>query len=340
MNSLSLPLVQKTPVTSAGTQVKETTRLRDWTKAESLLRKWDAGQKPTNAERVTIQAWRDACLADLGPSGRNLADVTAGKYRVLFKQLEAFATDKGYRFVNQLDLVALSNFRQTWKDAPMAASKKLKRLRNVFKFALRRDWVTKNPAMDLDMPKFKLKPALPFSDAEVKAILKSATDTRTNVLIRVMLASGLRISDTVLLAVDSLADDRLRLHQAKTGEFVSILIPEKLADELRALPKKNPKYFFRGKQSSDVIAAAIWQPVLKKVFDDAKIVGGHSHRFRDTFAVNLFNAGVSIEAVSRLLGHTNTKVTSEHYSPWVKSRQDALDREILKAGSAGLADWS
>ena len=55
--------------------------------------------------------------------------------------------------------------------------------------------------------------------------------------------------------------------------------------------------------------------------------------------MNLLNAGVSIEAVSRLLGHSSIRVTEIHYAPWVKSRQDALDREILKAGSANLADW-
>ena len=104
-------------VDNTGTHVKETTKLRDWTKAESLLRERDAGE-PTNAERITIQAWRDACLADLDSrTGRNLKPVTADKYRVLFKQLDAFAADKGYRFVNQLDLVALSDFRQTWEDA-------------------------------------------------------------------------------------------------------------------------------------------------------------------------------------------------------------------------------
>ncbi len=154
-----------------------------------------------------------------------------------------------------------------------------------------------------------------------------------------MLAPGLRISDTALLTVDSLTGNRLRLHQAKTGEYVSLLIPEKLADELRALPRENSKYFFWLGRSARANVAPGWQPILAKVFKDAGIVGGHSHRFRDTFAVNLLNAGVSIEAVSRLLGHSSIRVTEIHYAPWVKSRQDALDREILKAGSANLADW-
>jgi integrase len=57
-------------------------------------------------------------------------------------------------------------------------------------------------------------------------------------------------------------------------------------------------------------------------------VNGHTHRFRDTFAVALLEKGATIENVSRLLGHTSIKITERHYSPWVKSRQDALDAAL------------
>ena len=62
----------------------------------------------------------------------------------------------------------------------------------------------------------------------------------------------------------------------------------------------------------------------------AGVSEGHSHRLRDTFAVRMLDAGLSIENVSALLGHASTKVTEKHYSPWVKTQQDALDREVLR----------
>jgi hypothetical protein len=31
-----------------------------------------------------------------------------------------------------------------------------------------------------------------------------------------------------------------------------------------------------------------------------------------------------------LLGHKSQRITEKHYSPWVRTRQDALDREVLK----------
>ena len=55
---------------------------------------------------------------------------------------------------------------------------------------------------------------------------------------------------------------------------------------------------------------------------------------RDTFAVNLAQAGVSLENVSTLLGHQSIRITQKHYSPWIKTRQDALDRELIRVNSA------
>lgn len=66
------------------------------------------------------------------------------------------------------------------------------------------------------------------------------------------------------------------------------------------------------------------------MFAIAKVVG-HPHQFRDTFAVALLEGGASIETVSVLLGHQSIRVTEKHCNPWVKTRQDALDRAVQSA---------
>ena len=77
-------------------------------------------------------------------------------------------------------------------------------------------------------------------------------------------------------------------------------------------------------------ATGDWQRALKGVFKEARIPGGHAHRFRDTVAVGLLQAGVPMDRVSALLGHSSIKVTEKHYSPWVRARQEQLEADVRR----------
>ncbi len=62
-------------------------------------------------------------------------------------------------------------------------------------------------------------------------------------------------------------------------------------------------------------ATGDWQAKLKKLFARAELADGHAHRFRDTFAVELLLAGVLLDRVLVLLGHTSIRITERHYAP-------------------------
>ncbi len=168
----------------------------------------------------------------------------------------------------------------------------------------------------------------------MKKILKAAesdkVDPRVKAFILAMRYSGLRISDVATLRVDSLNGDRLKLYQAKTKKPVSVKLPEFVVEALHAVERKNKEFFFwRGKSKTTSITG-FWRARIADVFEEAKIEDGHTHRFRDTFAVWWLERGLSLENVSRLLGHKSIKVTQKHYDPWVESRQNSLDKDMEK----------
>jgi integrase/recombinase XerD len=108
------------------------------------------------------------------------------------------------------------------------------------------------------------------------------------------------------------------------------LLPQHTADALHSVERENPKYFFWNATSKRPTVTGIWHERIAQVFAIAKVVG-HPHQFRDTFAVALLEGGASIETVSVLLGHQSIRVTEKHCNPWVKTRQDALDRGVQSA---------
>jgi integrase len=63
----------------------------------------------------------------------------------------------------------------------------------------------------------------------------------------------------------------------------------------------------------------------KRVIDDCR-----PHRFRDTFAVRKLLKGMALDDVSKLLAHSNIKVTQQHYAKWTVGREDRLEALFLQ----------
>ena len=144
----------------------------------------------------------------------------------------------------------------------------------------------------------------------------------------------MRIGDAVSLRTEMLNGNKLFLYtQKKTGCPVYCVLPEFVAEALRTVPRLSERYFFWTGNSTLHTAIGTWQRSLWKLFKLADIENGYGHRFRDTPSVELLISGVPIEAVSVLLGHSGSSITSKHYSPWVRSRQEQLTKHLQKAWS-------
>ena len=191
------------------------------------------------------------------------------KLKIIFeKQFISWCAHKGYRFLIQVDLDSLREFRETWKDAPLARSTKQARLIGFFYFCVRSGWLIQNPALLLGK-KVLQKPTGYFEPQQYSEVIDATycyRDTRfeqddgiqvggarIRTLTELMRWTGLLIRDAVTLERIRLSQDpldgteRIMLYQAKTGEPVYCPIPPHLAELLRSVPPgplPNPKYFF------------------------------------------------------------------------------------------------
>lgn len=350
-------------------EIRRSLGTRDWDEAQKTVREWEAARAmpvQQDEQPITVAQANAEFIADA--EARNLKDKTVYKYRLLFRQLTEFAKSQGFRFLKELDQAALRKFRGSWKDQNLAAQKKLERLRSFFRFSLQNGWISVNPASEIKSPKVTTRPTLPFTRDEMMGILTAiaewieecqtpgrANARRLRALVLLLRYSGLRIGDAVTCTVDRLANGKLRLYTQKTGTHVHCPLPEFVVKELEAIPKMSERYWFWTGNGKPQTAIGDWQGRLLDLFKDMKVkqfalannikanearkaleakgvkfAEGHAHRFRDTFAVELLLAGVPLERVSILLGHTSVKITEKHYAPWVRERQEQAEADVKR----------
>lgn len=314
-----------------GEMIRRSLDIRSWDAAQKVVREWEAnGPKKSTTINGATKAWLSDCEA------RNLKPQTMKKYRQVAKELNNAWNGATLR---SLDVNDVRKLREGWKLSGQSAAKRLELVRGFFNFCIGSDWLEKNPAKGVKNPTPKAAPTLPFSDEEWKNILTALdvyreihpqspeiVQKKLRALILLMRYSGLRISDAVSLKRERInKDGRLFLYTQKTGKPVNLKLPPFVIRAIDAADDGELFWNFRGTLKSRLTE---WQERLKKIANIAGIEGrGFAHRLRDSFSVDLLNHGTPVEMVAILLGNT-TAVVQKHYSPWVQSRQIALDKAL------------
>src|SRR5258707_13871274 len=75
----------------AGNQIRESLKVRDWQRAQEMIREWEAEDRRTRQQehKVTLKDAHEKFDADA--QARNLNDSTLYKYSLPFRKLEGFA---------------------------------------------------------------------------------------------------------------------------------------------------------------------------------------------------------------------------------------------------------
>ena len=274
----------------------------------------------------------DACAAFLEDArSRNLRPSTLDNYRAVLCQLGGFATEHGMNEVSEIDAAALRAWRSSWKIKPATHQLRLALLKRFFDFSVDAGWVAESPAAKLKPPKNDAPPTMPLAREEIRAMFAAAGGTtRERALLMLMRYSGLAIRDACTLRRDAVDGPLLTMRRAKSGELVICELPRPVAGELERWGQGQSHFFWTGSSKPGTVAN-YWRQRLAGIAEKAGVEDFRTHRLRDTFAIELLLADVSIEDVSVLLGHSSVQTTERHYAPWDRSRRDRLTRIVRDA---------
>jgi site-specific recombinase XerD len=298
----------------------------------------------------TITTVREAVTAFLeDKAAQNVSKNWLQKYR---RELPHFASwcTRQVRYIPlaRVDLLGLEDYRKTWTGAPATRRKRQERLRSFFRYCIRHRWISYNVAADLERIQAKTPPKLPLTCEQFAAAVAAVEHyhprgrdsqwrkMRAQAMLLLLRWSGLRIGDAAKLERSALTESgSLRLTMQKTGEPVYVPLRPDLVTLLRELPNpSNPRYFFWNGNGPSAGPGIRWWRTLKTIFKAAGLPTCTPHMLRDTFAVEMLLAGVPIDQVAMLLGHSSVKITEKHYLPWVRARQQQLEDSVRKAWNA------
>ena len=177
----------------------------------------------------------------------------------------------------------------------------------------------------------KLPEALPRAIAagDVRQLLSVITRVRDWALLLVLLRTGMRIGEllnTKVCDVD-IAEHKIMVYQApKTSVGRVVYFSNDAKRALEAwLEERNPDteylfYGYGGRIMSYGGARAIFLKYLKKAGLADK--GYTIHCLRHTFASELLNAGMRLECLQKLLGHTSAEITRRYARLTDKTREE------------------
>lgn len=185
-----------------------------------------------------------------------------------------------------------------------------------FQWMMREKLIISNPCLNIKPIKYKQEIRMPFSDVEIDALRSACKTLKERAIIELLLSSGIRVSELVMLNVDDIDKQALSVH-IKYGKgnkerttYITKVAMKHIENYLNNRNEQHSALFcnYQHQRMHDNGVRYLLNTLAKR----ADVTNVHPHRFRRTFACCLSARGMNIQDIQKLLGHTNINTTMEY----------------------------
>ena len=241
---------------------------------------------------------------------------------------------------------------------PTSANRRLAVLRRFYQMALRQNRISADPCLHLKSAMQPLRHVKTMSEAQVEALLAAPdTDTelglRDRTMLELMYASGLRVSELVLLqSVEVGLNEGVLRVTGKGSKTRLVPFGTEARSWIERYLKQARPAILNGQIDDALFVTARGGPMTRQMFwvliKKYKLAAGietplSPHTLRHAFATHLLNHGADLRVVQLLLGHADIS-TTQIYTHVARERLKKLHADHHprgggsgeEAGGAGL----
>lgn len=185
-----------------------------------------------------------------------------------------------------------------------------------FQWMFTEEMIPRNPCAKISPIKCEEKVRLPFSAVQMDALRSACNSEKERALIELLVSSGVRCEELTNLSIEdiNIRERMVIVQNGKGGKGRKTFMSDVAADHIeKYLNERNDEHIvlFASKQGRKYTVGGI-RNLIRKIGTRAGVDNTHPHRFRRTFATNLYKRGMDLHEIQRLMGHSDVKTTLEY----------------------------
>lgn len=272
--------------------------------------------QPRSIAALVVEYYRSPEWAALRPS-------TQRGYR---SQLDRFRTRYGNLGAVSMQAHHLEAILHRMADTPAAARNLRKRLRRVFRLAVRLGWRSDNPVVATEAPRARSGGFIAWSEDDIAAFeARWPAGSRERLALCLLLYTGQRRSDVVGMGRQHIRDGRIAVCQLKTSARLQIRIHPALQAELDRVPAT--ALTFLTTRYGAPFSAAGFSQWFREAAQAAGLTDRTAHGLRKAAGRRLAEAGCSAKQIAAVLGHRTLEEVERYTRDADQARlaDDAMD---------------